>query len=79
LAVLLAAVEIYGLIAYSLNFRGDRIRLALGAKPNRIRNMVVFEALRLSLASVIGGLLAAFGLATLPNRIRKLGLNPLRG
>jgi len=63
-ALLLSAIGIYGLIAYSVSQRGQEIsvRLALGAEASHIRRMVVFQALRPTLAGVICGLAAAFGL-----------------
>jgi putative ABC transport system permease protein len=39
------------------------IRLALGAEASKVRNMVVFQGMRLAIAGVIVGLAAAFGLA----------------
>jgi ABC-type antimicrobial peptide transport system permease subunit len=63
-ALLLAAIGIYGLMAYSVTHRAREIgiRLALGAKSSHIRNMVVFQGLRPALAGVVCGLAAAFGL-----------------
>jgi ABC-type antimicrobial peptide transport system permease subunit len=67
LALLLAAIGIYGLMAYSVAQRAQEIgiRLALGAEPSGIRNMIVFQGLRLALAGVVCGLAAAFGLTRL--------------
>ena len=66
-ALLLAAIGIYGLMAYSVAQRAQEIgiRLALGAESSRIRNMVVFQGLRPALAGVVCGLAAAFGLTRL--------------
>jgi predicted permease len=63
-AMLLAAIGIYGLMAYSVAQRTQEIgiRLALGAESSHIRNMVVFQGLRPALAGVFCGLVAAFGL-----------------
>ncbi len=63
-ALLLAAIGIYGLMAYSVEQRTQEIgiRLALGAESGQVRNMVVFQGLRLALAGVIVGLASAFGL-----------------
>jgi predicted permease len=66
-ALLLAAIGIYGLMAYSVGQRAQEIgiRLALGAESSRIRNMVVFQGLRPALAGVVCGLAAAFTLTRL--------------
>jgi len=65
LALLLAAVGIYGLIAYSVQQRTNElgIRMALGAAPHQVRNMVVFQGMRLTVAGVALGATASFGLA----------------
>ena len=66
-ALLLAAIGIAGLMAYSVAQRAQEIgiRLALGADPRSIRNMIVFQGLRLTAAGVVIGLAAAFGLTRL--------------
>ncbi|HXA64260.1 MAG TPA: ABC transporter permease [Bryobacteraceae bacterium] len=66
-ALLLAAIGIYGLMAYSVAQRTQEIgiRLALGAGSGSVRNMVVFQALRLAIVGVVIGLAAAFGLTRL--------------
>jgi ABC-type antimicrobial peptide transport system permease subunit len=63
-AVLLAAIGVYGLIAYSVAQRVQEIgiRLALGAESSHIRNMVILQGLRPALIGVVCGLAAAFGL-----------------
>jgi putative ABC transport system permease protein len=66
-ALLLAAIGIYGLMAYSVAQRTQEIgiRLALGAGSGSVRNMVVFQGLRLAIVGMVIGLAAAFGLTRL--------------
>jgi predicted permease len=64
-ALLLAAIGIYGLMAYSVEQRTQEIgiRLALGAQGAQVKNMVVFQGMRLALIGIVIGLAASFGLA----------------
>ncbi|MGA2085806.1 MAG: ABC transporter permease [Terracidiphilus sp.] len=66
-ALLLATIGIYGLMAYSVEQRRQEmgIRMALGADRNTIRNLVVWHGMRLAIAGAILGIGAAFGLTRL--------------
>jgi ABC-type antimicrobial peptide transport system permease subunit len=66
-ALVLAAIGIYGLMAYSVAQRTQEIgiRLALGADGPKVRNMVVLQGARLAAIGVVIGLASAFGLARL--------------
>jgi putative ABC transport system permease protein len=63
-ALLLAAVGIYGLMAYSVEQRTQEIgiRLALGAGGSQIKRTVVLQGMRLALAGVAIGITLALGL-----------------
>jgi predicted permease len=64
-ALLLAAIGIYGLMAYSVEQRTQEIgiRLALGAQASQVKNMVVRQGMFLAIAGVALGLGGAFLLA----------------
>ena len=63
-ALALAAIGIYGLMAYSVEQRTHEIgiRLALGAERGAVRNMVMFQGMRLTIVGVLIGMVCAFGL-----------------
>jgi putative ABC transport system permease protein len=66
-ALLLAAIGIYGLMAYSVEQRTQEIgiRLALGAQTSQVRKMVIRQGMVLAIVGVVIGLGAALGLARL--------------
>jgi predicted permease len=63
-ALLLAAIGIYGLMAYSVAQRTQEmgIRMALGADQSVIRRLVVWQGMRLTFVGVVVGIAASFGL-----------------
>ncbi|HEV3482419.1 MAG TPA: ABC transporter permease [Candidatus Acidoferrales bacterium] len=66
-ALLLAAIGIYGLMEYSVQQRKHEmgIRLALGAESRDVRNMIVFQGMRLTFIGAVLGIGTAFGLTRL--------------
>lgn len=62
-ALLLAALGIYGVVSYSVSRRRHEmgVRLALGAVPGQVRSMVVGEGVRLTAWGVGAGLLVSLG------------------
>jgi putative ABC transport system permease protein len=63
-ALLMAAIGIYGLMAYSVQQRRQElgIRMALGAQAAHIRNMVIRQGMVMTLIGVVIGIAGAFGL-----------------
>ena len=63
-ALVLAAIGIYGLMAYSVEQRTQEmgIRMALGADRSDDSQLVVWQGMRLALVGVVLGIGAAFGL-----------------
>jgi predicted permease len=84
LALILAAVGVYGVMAYGVNQRTRElgIRLALGARASSVQAMVLWQGLALTLIGLGLGLVGALGLSRLlttllygvsPNDPRVLG------
>ena len=67
LALALACVGIYGIMAYTVSQRTNEIgiRLALGAERAQVRSMILSEASRLTILGIVAGLAAALALAQL--------------
>lgn len=67
LALMLASIGLYGVMAYTVTQRTRElgIRLALGARQQDVRNMVVRQGVMLAIGGVVIGLGIAFALARL--------------
>jgi predicted permease len=80
LALLLAAIGIYGVLAYSVARRTGEIaiRMSLGAMPDNILRLVLREGLTPALLGAAMGLLAAWGLTRLVQQFL-YGVKPLDG
>jgi len=65
-ALVLAAIGIYGLMAYSVQHRTQEIgiRLALGAQADRVRWSIIGQGMTLVGIGIVVGIVAAFFLAT---------------
>jgi ABC-type antimicrobial peptide transport system permease subunit len=63
LATLLAAIGLYGVLAYTVAQRTREIglRMALGAAPDRVRRMVLFQVAMMTLMGALVGLAGALG------------------
>lgn len=67
LALVLAAVGIYGVMAYSVTQRNHEIgvRIALGAAPAEVRGMIVRQGMKLATIGILAGLAGAVALTRL--------------
>jgi predicted permease len=66
-ALVLAIIGLNGVMSYTVQQRTKEIgvRIALGAEPSRVRNMIVSEGMRLTLVAVTIGMTGAFTLTRL--------------
>ena len=66
-ALFLAAVGLYGVVAYSVSQRTREIglRIAIGARPGDVLRLVVGGGMKLTLAGIIVGIAGAIGLSRL--------------
>jgi predicted permease len=67
LALMLASVGIYGIMAYTVSQRTNEIgiRLALGAAPGQIRGMILSESTWITAAGLVAGVAGALALVRL--------------
>jgi macrolide transport system ATP-binding/permease protein len=81
LALLLAAIGLYGVMAYAVSQRTQElgIRLALGASPSSLLNMIVGQGMKLTMLGLVIGLALALGAFGSIGAVRTLlpGISPL--
>jgi hypothetical protein len=77
IAMLLAAVGLYGVISYLVEQRRGEIgiRMALGAEAGKVTGMVLGQSIRLALSGIVVGVAAAF-IATRFLRALLFGVEP---
>ena len=70
-AILLAAVGIYGLLSYTVSQRAQEIgvRLALGAEPAAVGRMIFTDGMRLAVMGIVPGVLVAYAAARAMNAL----------
>ena len=71
MALLLGVVGLYGVVAYSVSQRTREIgvRMALGAEPRAVHQLILKEAGWLTAAGIMAGLVCSLGLATLMTKL----------
>ncbi|MFY9607090.1 MAG: FtsX-like permease family protein, partial [Blastocatellia bacterium] len=71
LALVLAAIGLYGIIAHwvALRTREIGIRMALGAQPSDVKNMVVRQGMWLAVQGIALGLVSAFAMTRLTSSL----------
>jgi len=76
LALLLAAIGLYGLMTYTISRRTREIglRIALGAQRGRVLRLVLMDAMRLVVAGLVAGVLVAL----LATRLLEAQLNGVK-
>ena len=76
-ALLMAAIGIYGVMAYTVSQRRQEIglRMALGAEAGSVRWLIVSQGVRLLIAGTMVGLIAAFAISRLLGNL-VFGISP---